>query len=63
MQGVAGLRDNCALMLGECEKDVDAEEAQDKQLRTNNGPKWTALPSNGMNQAFRQNINMYKMKL
>ena len=63
MQGIAGLRDNCKLMLQECEKDVKAEEDQDSFLRSTNGPKWTALPSNGMNQAFKQNIGMYRMKI
>lgn len=28
-----------------------------------NGPKWTALPSNGMNGPYKQNIQMYRAKV
>ena len=63
MGGMTGLRENCNMMIDATEKDLNDEENQDNQLRTAIGAKWTALPSNTMNQPYRQNIAMYRTKI
>lgn len=32
-------------------------------MRSTHGVKWNVLPSNGMNQPYRQNIEIYRMKI
>ena len=39
------------------------EENFDAQMRAMHAVKWTALPSNGMNGPYKQNIEMYRKKL
>lgn len=50
-------------MLNEAEKILNEEEHFDANNRQMFGVKWTALPSNGMNGPYRQNIGMYRMKI
>jgi len=63
LDGLAGLRANCGQMLNDCEATLTEEETFDAQMRAMNGPKWTALPSNGMNGPYKQNISMYRTKV
>jgi hypothetical protein len=50
-------------MLNESETILMEEENFDSQMRAMQGQKWTALPSNGMNGPYKQNIAMYRNKL
>jgi len=56
MDGMNGLRENCSLMIANSESLLNEEEALDNNMRASQGAKWTPLPSNGMNQPYRQNI-------
>ena len=51
------------MMVGEIEKQINEEEKFDNDMRNANGPKWTPLPSAGMNQPYKQNIIMYMQKI
>jgi hypothetical protein len=51
------------MMVNDTEKTLNEEEQQDSGLRAVNGPRYTALPSNSMNQPYRQNIAMYRTKI
>jgi hypothetical protein len=59
VSSIAGLRDNCALMLNDARKEIDAEEMQDNSLRAQLAPKWSPIPSASMNGAYKQNIALY----
>jgi len=51
------------MMITEAEKILNEEEQQDSGLRATQGARWTPLPSQGMNQPYRQNLAMYKTKI
>ena len=51
------------MMLNEARKTLNEEEEQDNGLRAANGPKWTPIPSNTMNGAYKQHIETYGQKI
>ena len=50
-------------MLQEAERLLKEEEAQDNGFRNSLGPKWSPMPSNSMNGPYKQNIEMYWVKI
>eukprot|EP01105_Mastigella_eilhardi_P021503 TRINITY_DN520_c0_g1_i1.p1 TRINITY_DN520_c0_g1~~TRINITY_DN520_c0_g1_i1.p1 ORF type:complete len:663 (-),score=163.95 TRINITY_DN520_c0_g1_i1:994-2937(-) len=47
-------------LLDEASKTLDAEEGEDRELRTNFGPKWTRTPSHTLTAGLRQETLKYK---
>ena len=50
-------------MIVNLEKLMAAEEQEDNQLRMQHGANFQRIPSASVNQAYKQSINDYKMKL
>lgn len=50
-------------ILKDMEATLNAEEQEDAQLRQQYGPKFNRMPSQSVNQQYRQSINDYKNKL
>lgn len=63
LESLNGMRNNCLMMVGEVEAQINEEEKFDNEMRAANGPKWTPLPSASMNQPYKQNIKMYMQKI
>lgn len=63
ISGIEGVRVNAEGMISEIEQLLNEEEQLDASLRSQHGPKWTTLPSNGMTGPYRQNVNVYRQKI
>ena len=63
IEGLSSFRDNCSAMIQEAEKCLNEEEQNDNINRQQFGAQWTILPSNSMNQPYRDNLAMYQMKI
>ena len=50
-------------MLGQCEKIINEEEAEDTQLRQQHGAKFNRPPSSSVNGQYKQQIFDYKGKI
>jgi hypothetical protein len=50
-------------MIKNLEEVITAEENEDNQLRQKYGPGFNRIPSVSVNQAYKQSINDYKVKL
>lgn len=50
-------------MLQSCGQDLDFEQTYDANSRAAHGAQWTIMASPGLNQPYRQNIEVYKTKI